>query len=140
MFSKSHFTLHMVRSTYNQEEEEEMIPLMMHSTHFIYGFMALDLLIIRKEGNVLFNNTLITFYLQLYGIRHGKGPLRQRERKPTATTWHTLSDQQQGFFYMHHPTNTITQPLLHQLWSTGWNEKQLYGSIMKDRSDNPLLK
>ena len=24
----------------------------------------------RKEGNVLFNNALNTFYLQLYGIRH----------------------------------------------------------------------
>ena len=24
----------------------------------------------RKEGNVLFNDTLNTFYLQLYGIRH----------------------------------------------------------------------
>ena len=24
----------------------------------------------RKEGNVLFNNTLNTFYLRLYGIRH----------------------------------------------------------------------
>ena len=25
---------------------------------------------IRKEGNVLFNDTLNTFYLRLYGIRH----------------------------------------------------------------------
>ena len=24
----------------------------------------------RKEGNVLFNDTLNTFYLQLYGVRH----------------------------------------------------------------------
>ena len=24
----------------------------------------------KKEGNVLFNNTLNTFYLRLYGIRH----------------------------------------------------------------------
>ena len=24
----------------------------------------------RKEGNVLFNDTLNTFYLRLYGIRH----------------------------------------------------------------------
>ena len=30
----------------------------------------------RKEGNVLFNNTLNTFYLWLYGVRHGKIPLR----------------------------------------------------------------
>ena len=29
-----------------------------------------SLKIIRKEGNVLFNDTLNTFYLQLYGVRH----------------------------------------------------------------------
>ena len=29
----------------------------------------------------------------------------QRERKPTAATWATLSDQQQVFFYVHHPTD-----------------------------------
>ena len=26
----------------------------------------------RKEENVLFNDTVITFYLRLYGVRHGK--------------------------------------------------------------------
>ena len=47
------------------------------STHFIYCYMASDIwlrtiLIVRKErkGNVLFNDTLNTFYLLLYGIRH----------------------------------------------------------------------
>ena len=32
---------------------------------------------VRKEGNVLFNDALNTFYLLLYGVRHnyGKGPL-----------------------------------------------------------------
>ena len=35
---------------------------------------------IRKEGNVLFNNTL------------GKGPFRQREMKSAVTTWATLSN------------------------------------------------
>ena len=32
----------------------------------------------RKEGNVLFNDALNTFYLRLYGVKHnyGKGPLR----------------------------------------------------------------
>ena len=30
----------------------------------------------RMEGNVLFNDTLSTFYLRLYGVRHGNGPLR----------------------------------------------------------------
>ena len=70
-----------------------MFYLMTHSTHFIYGYMALELtergkIIIdlrkqgicmclcrcvccmceREEGNVLFNDTLNTFYLRLYGI------------------------------------------------------------------------
>ena len=32
------------------------------------------------------------FYLRLYGVGHnGKGQFRQRERKPAATTWATLS-------------------------------------------------
>ena len=44
-----------------------MFYLTMHSTHFIYGYMASDMV---KEGNVLFNNTLNTFYLWLYGVRH----------------------------------------------------------------------
>ena len=30
----------------------------------------------RKEGNVLFNDALNTFYLRLYGIRYGKGLFR----------------------------------------------------------------
>ena len=45
-----------------------MFYLTTHSTHLgtiiwlrTYG---------RKEGNVLFNNALNTFYLRLYGIRH----------------------------------------------------------------------
>ena len=39
---------------------------MTHSTHFIYGYMASD---IWRERNVLFNDTLNTFYLRLYGVR-----------------------------------------------------------------------
>ena len=31
----------------------------------------------------------------------------------------------------------IPRPLLHQSYSTGWNEKKLNGSTMKDRSDDP---
>ena len=27
--------------------------------------------------------------------------------KPAAATWATLSDKQQGFFYMHHPTDWL---------------------------------
>ena len=38
--------------------------LMTHSTHFIYSYMASE-----EERGVLFNDTLNTFYLGLYGIR-----------------------------------------------------------------------
>ena len=38
---------------------------------------------------------------------YGKGPFRKRERKPAAATWATLSDKQQGVFYMHHPIDRI---------------------------------
>ena len=41
-----------------------MFYLTTHSTHFIYSYME------RKEGNVLFNDTLNTFYLRLYGFGH----------------------------------------------------------------------
>ena len=55
-----------------------MFYLTMHSTHFIYGYMASDIwlrtiLIVRKEREremFLFNDALNTFYLRLYGIRH----------------------------------------------------------------------
>ena len=40
---------------------KEMLYLMMHSTHFIYGYM---------EGNALFNDALNTFYLRLNGVGH----------------------------------------------------------------------
>ena len=40
----------------------------------------------RKEGNVLFNDTLNTFYLRLYGIRHMVNDDSDSERKPAAAT------------------------------------------------------
>ena len=56
-----------------------MFYLTTHATHFIYGqtygkgpytqtHIYIYIYIYRKEGNVLFNDTLNTFYLQLYGI------------------------------------------------------------------------
>ena len=42
-------------------------------------------------GNDLFNDTLNTFYLRLYGDRHIVKDHTDK-RKPAATTWATLSD------------------------------------------------
>ena len=47
-----------------------MFYLMMHSTHFIYGYMVSEGM---NEGNVLFNDALNTFYLWLYGVRRNEG-------------------------------------------------------------------
>ena len=46
----------------------------------------------RKEGSVLFNETLNTFYLRLYGVGNMVKDHSERERKPAAATWATLSD------------------------------------------------
>ena len=45
-----------------------------------------------KEGNVLFNDALDTFYLRLYGVGHMVKDRSDsaRERKPAAITWATL--------------------------------------------------
>ena len=45
----------------------------------------------RKE-NILFNDTLNTFYLRLYGVRHMVKDHSDSERKPAAATWAALSD------------------------------------------------
>ena len=39
-----------------------------------------------KEGNVLFNDALNTFYLRLYGVGHMVKDHSDSERKPTAAT------------------------------------------------------
>ena len=51
----------------------------------------------RKEGNVLCNDALNTFYLRLYGIRHMVKDHSDSERGNPQTGWH------------------IPWPLLHQL-------------------------
>ena len=42
----------------------------------------------RKEGNVLFNDALNTFYLRLYGVRH----MVKDHSESARATWATLSD------------------------------------------------
>ena len=40
----------------------------------------------RKEGNVLFNDALDTFYLRLYGVGHMVKDHSDSERKPAVAT------------------------------------------------------
>ena len=73
----------------------------------------------RKEGNVLFNDALNTFYLRLYGVGHMVNDHSDSERENTLLPHGLLfSINSKGSFIC-----TIPQPLLHQSWSTGWNEK-----------------
>ena len=59
MFYLMTHSTHFIYDYMEEGKEEEMFYLMTHSTHFIYDYM---------EGrNVLFNDTLNTFYLWLYG-------------------------------------------------------------------------
>ena len=57
---------------------KEMFYLTTHSTHFIYGYVGLYGIRHnygkgpRKEGNVLFNDTLNTFYLVIWHQVYGK--------------------------------------------------------------------
>ena len=62
----------------------------------------------RKEGNVLFNDALNTFYLRLYGIRHMVKDHSYSERgNPLPPHGLLLPINSKGSFYMHHPTDRI---------------------------------
>ena len=72
----------------------------------------------RKEGNILFNDALNTFYIQLYGVRYMvKGHSDSERGNPLHRLLFPISSK--GSFIC-----IIPLPLLHQLWSTGWNQSQ----------------
>ena len=61
----------------------------------------------RKKGNVLFNDAINTFYLQLYGVGYLVKGHSARKRKTPLPLIQGLHFQQQGFFYMHHSMHKI---------------------------------
>ena len=93
-----------------RKERKEMFYLTTLSTHFIYGYMAsavytvckirltqwpsgsvrqpVDTAVRWKEGKVLFNDALNTFYLRLYGVRH----MVKDHSDSEGAIWATLSD------------------------------------------------
>ena len=86
-----------------------------------------DSLYYEMKGNVLFNNALNTFYLQLYGIRH-------------IVKDHSDSEKETRCHHMGYSFRLAARiPLLYQTWSTGWNKKYHHESTMRDRSENPSL-
>ena len=80
-----------------------------------------------KEGTVLFNDALNTFYLRLYGVKHMVKDHSDSE-KGNPLPPHRLLFPIDSNYPMHHPTDRIAHTTafvtsLHQSWSTGWNEK-----------------
>ena len=95
----------------------------------------------RKEGNVLFNDALNTFYLRLYGVRHMVKDHSDSEKgNPLPPHGLLFPISSKGSFYMHHPTDRIahttafvTQVVEH------WMEREIAQWVhpIKDRSDDP---
>ena len=78
-----------------------------------------------EERNVLFNDARNTFYLRLYGIRHMVKDHSDSERgNPLLPHGLLLISSKCSFICIIPQTGQhIPQPLLHQSWSTGSNEK-----------------
>ena len=94
----------------------------------------------RKEGNVLFNDELSTFYLRLYGVRHMvKDHSDSKRGNPQLPHRLLLSIHSKGSFICTIPQTGyhIPRPLLHQSWSTGWNEKYLKMRALSFCSSTP---
>ena len=95
-----------------------------------------------KQRNVLFNDALNTFYLRLYGVRHMVKDHSDSEKGNLLPPHRLLLsiNRQQGFFYVHHPTDRIThntafvKPVVEH-----WLEREIAQWVhpMKDRSDDP---
>ena len=80
----------------------------------------------RKEGNVLFNDALNTFYLRLYGVRHMVKDHSDSEKGnplPPHRLLFPISSKGSFICTIPHTGQHIPRPLLHQSWITGWNEK-----------------
>ena len=77
----------------------------------------------RKEGNVLFNDALNTFYLWLYGVKHMvKNHSNSEKGNPLPPHRLLFPINSKGSFICTIPQTGlhIPRPLLHQSWSTGW--------------------
>ena len=73
-----------------------------------YGFRSFGLNVKgRMEGNILFNNTLNTFYLRLYGVRHMVKDYSNSERGNLLLPHRLLFPINSKVFYMHHPYDRI---------------------------------
>ena len=80
----------------------------------------------RKKWNVLFNDALNTFYFTvIWRLRMVKDHSDSERGNPLPPHGLLFSINRKGSFICTIPQTGyhIPRPLLHQLWSTGWNEK-----------------
>ena len=77
--------------------------------HFLLSFsLNINCGLGRKEGYVLFNDALNTFYLRLYGVIHMVKDHSESERgNPLPPHGLLFPISSKGFFYMHHHTDRI---------------------------------
>ena len=104
-----------------------------------WGILS-DLNISAKLEKKIFVNslTLIVLAVRLNCSQITSDSQREREKPvPTHGLLFPISSKGSYICTIPHTGNHIPWPLLHQSWSTGWNEKYVNGSTMKDRSDDP---
>ena len=102
-----------------------------------------NILIGRKEGNVLFNDALNTFYLRLIGVRHMVKDHSDSERGnllPPHGLLFSINSKGSFICTMHYPQTGlhIQQPFLTRVMEH-WLEREIAQWVhpMKDRSDDP---
>ena len=103
-------------------------------------FLVMSLSRGRKKERFYLTTHSTHFFKVIRRLTYSRGPLRKRKRKPAAATWATLSDQQQWFFYMHHPTDRITHTTVFVTQVVEhWLEREISQWVhpMDDRSDDP---
>ena len=79
-------------------------------------------LLFRKEGNVLFYDADNTFYLRLYGVKHMVNVYSVRAETRCCHIGYSILLAARVILYAS-SHRQIPRPLLHQSWSTDWNEK-----------------
>ena len=95
------------------------------------GKSGLDSQYKERERNVLFNDTLNTFYLRLYGVRHMVKDHSDSEKgNPLRPHRLLLSISSKGSFIC-----TIPRLLLHQSWSTQYKENKDWQNCLARHTD-----
>ena len=87
---------------------------------------GLEQQLLRKEGNVLFNDAQNTFY----------GYMAREETRCRHIGYSFRLAARVLLYALSHRQDITYHGPFHQSWSNGWNEKYFTGSTTKDRSDD----